>query len=38
MKEINSNGFLQEEYEYIEEYEDFLKFCVDYSNRIPRLI
>jgi len=38
MKEINSNGFLQEEYEYIQEYEDFMRFCVDYANRIPRLI
>ncbi len=38
MKEINRNWFLQEEYEYIQEYEDFMRFCVDYANRIPRLI
>ncbi len=39
MTEINNNGFLSEEYEYIkDDYNEFLKFCVDYTNRIPRLI
>lgn len=39
MKEINKNWFLQDEYEDSKDkYDDFLRFCVDYANRIPRLI
>ncbi|MFA5917099.1 MAG: cation diffusion facilitator family transporter [Candidatus Gracilibacteria bacterium] len=39
MKEINKNGFLEDEYEDAKDkYEYFLRFCVDYANRIPRLI
>jgi hypothetical protein len=39
MKEINKHNFLQDEYEDVkDEYEDFLRFCVEYANRIPRLI
>ena len=39
MKEINKNWFLQDEYEDAKDkYEYFLRFCVDYANRIPRLI
>lgn len=39
MREINKNWFLENEYEDAkDEYEDFLRFCVDYANRIPRLI
>lgn len=39
MREINNNWFLADEYEYLkEDYTDFLKFCVDYADRIPRLI
>jgi zinc transporter 9 len=31
--------FLKDEYEYIkEDYQEFLKFCADYTDRIPRLI
>lgn len=39
MKEINKHNFLQDEYEDVKDsYEDFLRFCVEYANRIPRLI
>ncbi|EKD65889.1 MAG: Cation efflux protein [uncultured bacterium (gcode 4)] len=39
MREINHNWFFQDEYEYIkEDYNEFLKFCVDYADRIPRII
>jgi len=39
MREINNNWYFQEEYEYIkEDYNDFLKFCVDYADRVPRII
>lgn len=39
MKEINKHWFLMEEYVNVkDDYEDFLKFCVDYANRVPRLI
>lgn len=39
MTEINNNWFLSDEYEYIkDDYNEFLKFCVDYTNRVPRLI
>lgn len=31
--------FLKDEYEYIkDDYQEFLKFCADYTDRIPRLI
>lgn len=39
MREINYNGFLQDEYEYIkDDYNEFLRFCVDYAGRVPRII
>lgn len=39
MKEINKHDFLVNEYEDAKDtYEEFLRFCVDYANRIPRLI
>jgi divalent metal cation (Fe/Co/Zn/Cd) transporter len=39
MREINNNWFLSEEYEYLkDDYQEFLKFCVDYADRVPRLI
>jgi len=39
MREINANWYFADEYEYIkEDYQDFLKFCVDYADRMPRLI
>lgn len=39
MREINKNWFLEEEYEYLkDDYEDYLRFCVDYADRVPRLI
>lgn len=39
MREINNNWFLAEEYEYLKnDYQEFLKFCVDYADRMPRLI
>lgn len=39
MKEAYRDGVLKEEYEYIkDDYEEFLRFCVDYIDRVPRLI
>ncbi len=38
MKEISKHDFLEDEYKHINKYEDFLRFCVEYANRIPRLI
>lgn len=39
MREINNNWFLSDEYEYLkDDYQEFLKFCVDYADRVPRLI
>lgn len=39
MREINKNWYFKEEYEYIkEDYNEFLKFCVDYADRLPRII
>lgn len=39
MKEWARKGFLKDEYETIkEDYEEFLKFCVDHMDRAPRLI
>lgn len=39
MREINNNWFLADEYEYLKnDYQEFLKFCVDYADRVPRLI
>lgn len=39
MKEFNQHHFLENEYEEIKEsYENFLKFSVDYMDRVPRLV
>jgi len=39
MKEMYRDGFLKEEFEFLkEDYDDFLKFCVDYIDRVPRLM
>jgi len=39
IKEINQNWFLSEEYDYLkDDYNEFLKFCVDYADRVPRII
>lgn len=39
LKRAYRDGFLREEYDRIaEDYEEFLKFCVDFADRIPRLI
>ena len=39
MREINQNWYFKEEYEYIkDDYNEFLKFCVDYADRLPRII
>jgi hypothetical protein len=39
MRKINQNGYFKDEYEYIkDDYNDFLKFCVDYADRLPRII
>ncbi|MFA7208706.1 MAG: cation diffusion facilitator family transporter [Parcubacteria group bacterium] len=39
MKEAYRDGVLKDEYEYIkDDYEEFLRFCVDYIDRVPRLI
>ncbi|QQG52254.1 MAG: cation transporter [Candidatus Falkowbacteria bacterium] len=39
MKEFNKHHFLENEYEEVKEsYENFLKFSVDYMDRVPRLV
>ena len=40
LRELNRKGLLQSEYETIKEgkYDDFLRFCADYADRIPRVI
>jgi zinc transporter 9 len=39
MKEFNKHHFLENEYEDVKEsYENFLKFSVDYMDRVPRLV
>jgi len=39
MKELNQHHFLRNEYEEVQEsYENFLKFSVDYMDRVPRLV
>lgn len=39
MREINKNWYFRDEYDYIkEDYNDFLKFCVDYADRLPRIM
>lgn len=39
LKEILKNKSLEEEYEEIkDDYEEFKKFCVNYADRIPRLV
>jgi len=37
--EIMRNGSIEEKYEEVkDDYEEFKKFCVDYADRIPRLV
>lgn len=39
MKEISQHHFLENEYEEVKEsYENFVKFSVDYMDRVPRLV
>ncbi len=39
MKELNQHHFLENEYEDVKEsYENFMKFSVDYLDRVPRLV
>lgn len=39
MREINKNWYFKDEYDYIkDDYNDFLKFCVDYADRLPRIM
>lgn len=39
MKEFNQHHFLQNEYEDVKEsYENFMKFSVDYMDRVPRMV
>jgi zinc transporter 9 len=39
MKEFNQHHFLQNEYEEVKEsYDNFMKFSVDYMDRVPRLV
>jgi len=39
MKEFNNHHFLQNEYEDVKEsYENFMKFSVDYMDRVPRMV
>jgi solute carrier family 30 (zinc transporter), member 9 len=39
IKELSRNGFIRNEYEVIKnDYNEFLRFCVDYMDRVPRLI
>lgn len=39
MKEFNKHHFLENEYEEVKEsYENFLKFSVEYMDRVPRLV
>jgi zinc transporter 9 len=39
MKEFNKHHFLENEYEDVKDsYENFLKFSVDYMDRVPRLV
>lgn len=38
-KEMFARGVLQEEYELVrDDYQEFIKFCVDYIDRVPRLV
>lgn len=39
LKEIMRNGSIEDAYEEVkDDYEEFKKFCVDYADRIPRLV
>ena len=39
MKEFDNHHFLKNEYEEVKEsYENFMKFSVDYMDRVPRLV
>lgn len=38
-KEMFARGMLQEEYELVkDDYQEFIKFCVDYIDRVPRMV
>lgn len=38
-KEMFANGALKEEYELVkEDYQEFIRFCVEYIDRVPRLV
>ncbi len=38
-KEMFARGVLQEEFELVkDDYQEFIKFCVDYVDRVPRLV
>lgn len=38
-KEMFARGVLQEEFELVkDDYQEFIKFCVDYIDRVPRLV
>jgi hypothetical protein len=39
MQQISQHHFLENEYEEVKEsYENFVKFSVDYMDRVPRLV
>lgn len=39
MKELSKNGFIREEYEAVRnDYQEFIRFLVDYADRVPRLM
>jgi zinc transporter 9 len=39
VKQLDSNNFLKNEYEEIKnDYGEFFKFCVEYSDRVPRIL
>lgn len=38
-KELSNYGFLEDEYEEVKEsYHNFMKFCVEYADRVPRMV
>lgn len=38
-KELSEHGFLEDEYEEVKEsYQNFMKFCVEYADRVPRMV
>jgi len=38
IKNVNQNGELAKEYADIEDKDDFIRFCVDFGDRIPRVV